>query len=263
MTSGIVADRAPVGSLEHDRAACSLDRALGDEPAAAPERRTETASGAHAGRSRSTWPRIAIGVAAVAIVAVAAFLFLGGDDGTLLPGGDDGPSEFSFDLRKVRAVPVGDRSAAQLQDEADQAAEAVKATMDRLYVAAFVDEDAWGSYDDAFALFQGPAVDGAREDVDALTLGATAADDYEGVADPAGTLEVTVLTNERDAAVTAIALVRFHADAELSAGGSSRVTSEGSFFLRPTDDGWLIFGYRVDREAEAAASPSPTGEASP
>lgn len=209
------------------------------------------------------WPRIAIGVAVVAIVAVGAVLLLGGDDGSLLPGGDEGPSEFSFDLRRVRAVPVGDRPAAQLQDEADEAAEAVKATMDRLYFSAFVDEGAWGSYEDAFALFQGPAVDGAREDVDALTLGTAATDEYAGVADPAGTLQVTVLTNERDAAVTAIALVTFHVDAELSTGGSSRVTSEGSFFLRPTDEGWLIFGYRVDRESEAAASPSPTGEASP
>lgn len=210
------------------------------------------------------WQRIAIGVAVLAIVAVAAVLLLGGDEGSLLPGGDDeGPSEFGFELRRVRAVPVGDRPAAQLQDEADEAADAVKVTMDRLYFAAFVDEDAWGSYDDAFALFLGPAVDGAREDVDALTLGAAAADDYEGLADPAGTLQVTVLTNERDAAVTAIARVTFRADAELSTGGSSRVTSDGSFFLRPTDEGWLIFGYRVDREAEAAASPSPTAEASP
>lgn len=209
------------------------------------------------------WTRIAAGVAVLALVVVAA-VFLLGDGGSLLPGGDDETSSaFSFDLRVVRAAPISDRSPTQLQDEAEEAAEAVKDTMDHLYFSAFVDEGAWGSYDDAFALFLGPAADGARDDTEALTLGSTAGDDYDSLSDPSGTLHVVVLTNARDVAVSAVARVAFRARATLAEGGSTRVTSRGAFFLRPGADGWRIFAYDIDRGEEERAQGSPTTEATP
>ena len=211
------------------------------------------------------WPRVAAGVAVLALVVVAAFLLLG-DGGSILPdGSDEGPGGFSFDLGRVRAAPLSDRPAAQLQDEAEEAADAVKATMDQLYFSAYVDRDAWGAYDDAFALFLGPAAGGAREDVDSLTLGSGAPQEYDGLLDPTGTLQVVVLTDDRDVAISAIARVVFHADAELtSAGGATRITSKGAFFLRPGNEGWRIFAYRIDRnEQDAAASPTPSGEVTP
>jgi hypothetical protein len=247
--------------LEPPRTPCSLDRALADEPAAAPERRSRTERGEDATRRRQLWQRIAAGVGVLALVAVAAFFLLGGGDG-VLPG-DDGPTGFSFDLGRVRAAPIADRTPAQLQGEADEAAEAVKETMDRLYFSTFVDDEAWGAYEDAFALFQGPASGSAQEDLDVLTLGANAATDYESLADPTGTLRVVVLTNDRDVAVSAVARVEFRAEATLTGGGSTTITSAGAYWLRPSDEGWRIFAYRVSRDERQASSPSASAEDSP
>jgi hypothetical protein len=239
-------------------------RALDDEPAAAPERRSRTERGADdVARRRTMWKRIAVGVAVLALAAVAAFLLLG-DGGSLLPGGEDeGPAGFSFELGRVRAAPISERSPSDLQDEADEAADAVKATMDELYFAAYVDRDAWGSYDDAFSLFLGAAADGAREDVDVLTLGSDAPEEYDSLVEPAGTLQVVVLTDDDDVAIGAVARVRFLAEAERTAGGSARITSRGAFFLRPGQEGWRIYAYRIDRNEQDAASPSPTEGATP
>ena len=204
------------------------------------------------------WTRIGAGVAVLALLIVAGVFLLGGGVSPG-PGPDEGPTAFSFDLKRVKAAPVTDRTPTDLQGEADTAADAVKATMDRFYFDAYVDPEAWGAYDAAFALLQDPAATTAESDSNVLTLGATAAEDYEALEGPSGTLNVVVLTNEEDAAVSAIARVVFHADARLSAGGATRITSTGSYFLRPGDEGWSIFGYSVDRnEKEAPSSPSPS-----
>jgi hypothetical protein len=195
----------------------------------------------------------------LAIVAIAGVLLFGGG-GSLLP--NDVDSSFSFELRRVEAATLIDRAPAELQDEAEEASAQVKETMDALYSAAFVDRSAWGSYEDAFAQFDGSAAESARADVDVLTLGSSASEEYRAIASPAGTVTIVVLTDRRDAPVTAIARVEFHADAELDAGGASRITSRGAYFLRPTGDGWRIFAYSIDRDEEPTASATPTGTAS-
>jgi hypothetical protein len=249
--------------LERPRTACSLDRALTDQPPAAPERPSRTDRAGDAERRRTLWLRIAGGVAVLALLVVAG-IFLLGDGDSDGPGvdGDLGPTGFSFELKRAKAAPTSDLKPADLQDEADEAAEAIKATMDHFYFEAYVNRDAWGTYEDAFALLQDPAAASAGTDTDVLTLGTTAPENYEAVQTPAGTLNVVVLTNEKDVAVTAIARVVFRMNAQLAAGGTTRITSTGSYFLRPADEGWAIFAYRVDRnEQEAAPEPSPTAEA--
>jgi hypothetical protein len=247
--------------LERPRTACTLDRALTDQPPAAPERTSRTDDAGDAERRRTLWLRIAGGVAVLALLVVAG-IFLLGDGG---PGGPDvgdlGPTGFSFELKRAKAAPISDRKPVDLQDEADEAAEDVKATMDHFYFEAYVNRDAWGSYEDAFALLQDPAAASAGSDAEVLTLGTSAGENYEAVEEPAGNLNVVVLTNEEDVAVTAIARVVFRMNAQLTAGGTTRITSTGSYFLRPADEGWAIFAYRVDRNEREASEPSPTTEA--
>jgi len=247
--------------LERPRTACSLDRALTDRPPAAPERPSRTDRVGDAERRRTLWLRIAAGVAVLALLVVVGIFLLGDGDSGPDDVGDLGPTGFSFELKRAKATPITDLKPVDLQDEADEAAEAIKATMDHFYFEAYVNRDAWGSYEDAFALLQDPAAASAGSDADALTLGTTAPEDYEAVDAPAGTLTVVVLTNEKDAAVSAIARVVFRINAQLAAGGTTRVTSKGSYFLRPADEGWVIFAYRVDRDEREASEPSPTAEA--
>lgn len=236
-----------------------------DERAAAPERPSRTDRADAAARRRALLLRIAGGLGVLILLVVAGLLFLN-KGSSILPGSNDrGPTSFSFDLKQVRASPITDQKPAALQAEADEAAEAVKATMDRFYFEAYVDRAAWGGgdYDEAFALVQDPAAASAETDAGVLTLGTTAPQDYEAVGSPKGTLSVVVLTNEEDVAVTAIARVVFRVRTELKGGGATRIVSTGAFFLRPGDEGWSIFAYRVDRNEEPGQpSKSPTAEAS-
>jgi hypothetical protein len=227
-----------------------------EPPAPAPPRRAERA--ANGSSRRSPWPFVAAGVAVLAMVVIGGLLLL--RDGSSFVG--EPASLFSFELRRVKAATVTDRAPAELQDEAEEAAGRVRETMDALYSAAFVDETAWGSYEDAFVLFDASATEQAVADADVLTLGSSASERYRGLASPAGTLTIVVLTDRRDAPVTAIARVEFHADAQLDAGGATRITSRGAYFLRPAADGWRIFAYSIDRDDEPTASTSPTETAS-
>lgn len=206
--------------------------------------------------------RVAGGVGVLALVVVAGLLLLNKGGSGPPTDGTEGPTSFSFALKGAKASPITDRKPVDLQAEADEAADAVKATMDRFYFEAYVDRDAWGTYDGAFELVQDPAAGSVEADADVLTLGATAPQDYRSIEAPKGTLNVVVLTNDENVAVTAIARVVFHVETQLTAGGATRITSKGAFFLRPGDEGWSIFAYRVDRdEEEAEPSASPTAEA--
>ncbi|HZB01878.1 MAG TPA: hypothetical protein VE800_07200 [Actinomycetota bacterium] len=231
-----------------------------DQPPASPERSSPADRDDDDERRRALWLRIGAGVAVLALLVVAGIFLLGDGGPGVGPGEDLGPTGFSFELKRAKASPVTEQMPVDLQDVADEAAEAVKATMDHFYFGAYVNRDAWGSYEEAFALLQDPAASNADADTDVLTIGTTASEDYESVEEPAGTLNVLVLTNEEDVAISAIARVVFRMDAQLAAGGTTRITSTGSYFLRPGDEAWEIFAYSVDRNEEGSAVPSATAE---
>ena len=96
-----------------------------------------------------------------------------------------------------------------------------------------------------------------------LTLGSTANDDFEALDEASGTLTVSVLTDAKDAPVSAVARVEFEATVEAQGGGTStQVVSIGSFFLRQVEGEWRIFAYEVDREDVEAEATSPSGSPS-
>ncbi len=188
---------------------------------------------------------------------------LSGGKVPLIDGGPAGPGEFSFQLGKVLATPISRTPRSELNDVAREAGAGVKETMDELYFRAFVDEGSWGDYGAAFELFEGGAVERAGSDADVLTLGTTANDDFEALDEASGTLTVSVLTDAKDAPVSAIAQVEFEATVEAQGGGSAtQIVSVGSYFLRQVDGAWRIFAYQVDRDDVEVAAPSPSGSPS-
>jgi hypothetical protein len=206
--------------------------------------------------------RIAVAVGGVAVVAIAAILLSGGTV-PLIDAGPDGPDGFSFQLGKVQATTISRTPRSELNDVAREAGAGVKETMDQLYFRAFVDQGSWGDYEAAFELFDGGAAARAGSDADVLTLGATANDDFAALDEASGTLTVSVLTDAKDAPVSAVAQVEFEATVEAQGGGSAtQVVSVGSFFLREVDGTWRIFAYQVDRNDVEAAAPSPSGSPS-
>ena len=196
------------------------------------------------------------------MVAVAAILLSGGKV-PLIDRGSDGPDEFSFQLGKVQATTISSTPRSELNDVARQAGAGVKETMDELYFLAFVDQGSWGDYEAAFELFEGRAATSAGSDAEVLTLGSTASDEFEALDGASGTLTVSVLTDAKDAPVSAIAQVEFEATVQARGGGTStQVVSIGSFFLRQVEGAWRIFAYEVDREDVEAAATSPSGSPS-
>jgi hypothetical protein len=196
------------------------------------------------------------------VVAIAAILLSGGEV-PLIDGGPDGANGFSFQLGKVQATTISRTPRSELNDVARQAGVDVKETMDELYFRAFVDQGSWGDYEAAFELFEGRAAASAGSDAEVLTLGSTASDDFEAIDEASGTLTVSVLTDAKDAPVSAVAQVEFEATAEAQGGGPSmQVVSVGSFFLREVNGAWRIFAYEVDREDVEAVATSPSGSPS-
>lgn len=191
---------------------------------------------------------------------IGGFLLFGGGK-SLIPD-HVGPGEFAFRLANVQASPMTLTPPPELKDTARKAGVGIKETMDELYFRAFVDTGSWGDYGAAFELFDGEAQTRAEADVDVLTLGPTAKDDFETIEAPSGILTIVVLTNKKDAPATAIAEVQFQADAQGKDDTTTQISSIGSFFLRQVDGAWRIYAYRVDREDQAAAAPSPTGSPS-
>jgi hypothetical protein len=195
------------------------------------------------------------------VLGVGGYLLLGGDVPGV-PGEPDGPNGFGFDLGNVQASPITDTPPSQLLETARRAATGVKDTMDELYFRAFVDPGSWGDYGAAFELFDGETAARAEADVEVLTLGPTANERFERLRAPGGTLTIAVLTDAKDAPVTAVAEVRFLANAERTDGTATEISSIGAYFLREVDGAWRIFAYRVDRDDRAVEAASPTGSPS-
>ena len=204
---------------------------------------------------------IVVGLVLV-VAIVAGVLLLRGGDLPGLDGGPTGPREFAFTLGNVVPNPITDTPPASLRDAADEAGDDVTATMDELFFRAFVDTDSWGDYAGAFAMFDGAAAERAQADAAVLTLGLDANEVYDAIEDATGRLRIAVLMDRKDAPVTAVATVEFVADAERKDGGTTEIRSTGSFFLRRVDGEWRVFAYRVDRDDEAAATPSASGSPS-
>ena len=206
--------------------------------------------------------RAAVAIGVVAVLVIGGFLLFGGDV-PLISRHPAGPGEFSFHLGNVQASPITDTPPSELKGTAREAGTGIKETMDELYFRAFVDTGSWSDYGAAYELFDGEARPRAEADVDVLTLGPTAQDDFEALSDPNGSLTIAVLTDNKDAPVTAVAEVQFEATAEAEGGRTStEIVSVGSYFLRQVDGVWRIFAYRVDRDDETVGGPSPTGSPS-
>jgi hypothetical protein len=204
------------------------------------------------------------GIAAVAVLGGGAYLLLSGGKVEIPFVDSPPPVTFTFDDVTVAAAPTSTNKGSLPERRADKAGEQVATVLNSLYTVAYVEDDYWGDYGDAWSLFEDDAAQQAESDLPTLTLGPQAGDLYEKVAaSPSSTLAITVLTDRRDQPISAIAQVVFEAEAKLRGGGASAITSEGSFFLRPSGDEWLIYAYEVDRNEEETAPSSPSAEASP
>lgn len=211
---------------------------------------------------------IVVPVALIVVGAVAFFVLRGGDAGGGIFGGDGGNEAIpTLELRTTKTIAVSTTatSAKKLEAPASAVAKKVTDAMNRLYTAAFLDPANWrdDSYDGVWAMFDQSARASAQQGVDTLTLGSSAGDTYDSVAEPKGKVEVKVLMNEDDQPATAVAIVQFTAIATGKDGTETLVVSEGQYFLNAVSGGWAIYSYSVGRDDhEIIPEPGPSGSPS-
>ncbi len=224
------------------------------------------------GRSQKTAQRSTVARNRLIVGGVVALLLVGGGVYLATRGGNPlidipvlgAPAHevpaFAFELGKTSIEPMTLDGRDAQSEAADQTADTVKASLDEMYVVAFLDPDTWGDTGEIEDFFTGEAADQLEGDEAAITLGIDASDTYEYVSEPEGQLEVRVLTNENGSRI-AQADVTFRALAEHTDGTYTTVTSTATYFFVKDGDAWRIQSYRVDRNEKAAEAPSPTAAA--
>ena len=201
--------------------------------------------------------------------AVAFFVLRGseGGGGGIFGGGGGNDTIPTLELRITKTIAVSTTAtpAKKLKAGASSIAKKVTDAMNRLYTAAFLDPGNWrdNSYDDVWAMFDQGARAAAQQEVEAVTLGSTAGDVYNKVAEPIGKIEVRVLMNENDQPATAVAIVDFTATATGKDGTKTLVVSTGQYFLKEVSGNWAIYSYSVRREDHPIVpTPGPSGSPS-
>ncbi|MBI4260660.1 MAG: hypothetical protein HY658_08855 [Actinobacteria bacterium] len=201
--------------------------------------------------------RLAVPVALAAALAAAgvlAYRWVQGPVPVRSVGGSDeieepaaGPS-FDFELSSVTQEATGSARIASADLRA--AARGIRTTLSELYREAFLDPANWAgqTFDEAWALFDVDAVGAARAEAATLTIGPDAAG-FEAIEVLEGSIQVSVLAGDDGSPFTAVALVTFSAEAVGADGVRVPVKSEGEFLLRPSDRGWLIYGWDLSRGA--------------
>lgn len=192
-------------------------------------------------------------------VAVLVILLLRGGDVPILGGDDEPVPEFDFTVKRSVAVPTAiDADVAALTPQAETIATEISPMLDDLYTNAFIDPSNWrdGDYEEVFAAFAPDAVSAAEQNVDTLTLGTTAGDDFESVDPRKGFLTYEVLFDHDGNPDTAVAAVRFTALGERTNGTFVEIVSDGQYFLQEID-GWKITAFDVRRSDAETEPPSP------
>jgi len=160
-----------------------------------------------------------------------------------------GVEPFIFSVSSVTPIAELPGEATSLSDPAGTAADLVSATLSDFYEAAFLDPRNWrsASYEPAWTAFAPQAVEAGRLSVDTLTAGSDAAGRFVDIRSVSGHLAVEVLIDADNQATLAVATVHFTAEARASDGSVTRLGSVGRFTLAPSDSGWKIISFRVDR----------------
>ncbi|MEX2458184.1 MAG: hypothetical protein WD770_04295 [Actinomycetota bacterium] len=172
----------------------------------------------------------------------------GAEPGPVSPTTVGGDHPVEFELRTGR-VSVRSVAAEVSREGIDAATEGVHATVQALYMGAFVDPARWdgGAFPDAFQGFEKGAAERARRDLDALTLGSVAGE-LEWVEPSTGRYSIVFLLDGQNRPVTAVAGVVFRGIGHLKDGETVSISNGADLFLRPVDGAWRVFSYTASTQ---------------
>jgi hypothetical protein len=211
--------------------------------------------GSHRAGRGVRWPVVGGAILALAVVAVAAWFLVskGGQANEV--------ADFEFELGKVGGSALADRAP---EGALDEAAEQVRETLDAMYVIGFVDPAKWkgGTFPDIYDAFTADAEAKVHEDLANLTVG----DDAPKIdtVDPvSGRLSVRFLVDDELNLVAASAHAIFAANALATDGGNVAIQHDGTYYMEPEGDRWLISAYEVNGIVTRVEQPLPDPDATP
>jgi len=137
---------------------------------------------------------------------------------------------------------------AKVRNRARDVAARIKDVIQRVYTFAFLDTRRTRSR--LLDIFVGEARRKFRTHPQIVALG-SAARRLAGLRQQHSTLRVRTLFSPNNHPVTSLAVAEFRARGRLRAGGRLLVRNHGTFFLRPGEHGWVIYGFEVRRQDRA------------
>jgi hypothetical protein len=218
--------------------------------------------------SRKKRRPLAVFAVPVVLVVLGAGLLLflgGGTDAIPIIGNVAGPDDTvpPFDFKEKKSVGVGTTAGFDKDAAAAQAAQVgtdITPLIDDLFTNAFLDPTNWraGDYEEILDAFSESARMSAQQQLEAITLGATAGDVFETVQPDKGSLEYRVLFDEDGTPGTAVVKYRFYALGERKDGTYLAIVSHGQLFLQD-EGGWRITAFRFLRNDVETEPPVATG----
>jgi hypothetical protein len=204
----------------------------------------------------------------VLAIAVGAYLAISGgssESSTSAPPTTSAATPpFAFRVDDAIGVPSTDIAAKKLRTATAHVADSAAKTMSGLYAAAFLDPANWqsGAYDPVWSYFDPRSAPSAKRDVEDLTAGTNAGDDFETITPSRSKLDVKVLFDDHNKPAAYSAQVLFTANAANADGAGTRLYSAGTYFLQPAGNEWRITSFDVrrnDRGLEAKQTSAPSG----
>ena len=204
---------------------------------------------------------IGIGVGVAVALAIGAFFIFGKSSGSTDGSnvtGSVSPSGFAFAAAKSTGISAA-AGADQKKVNKTAAPVAVEVTsqLNTLFGEGFVNETNWkaGKYDTALTVFDAPALTAAQQQIEVLTAGASAGATYSAIVAGDNQLNIQVLVDKRNSAISAVAVFKFAALATAKDGSSVMLQSKGQFIFANVGGTWKIVSFNVTRD-DAAASPT-------
>jgi hypothetical protein len=239
---------------------------LRDTVPTSPERAQKTVD-----RSTVARRRVVVGIV-VALVVIGGlwFLFGRGDKSPLQAIGIGSPPPPVPTFQFTNVVPKYEALQAQLSKEKLQkAAKHAAPTIDKATAvflqSGYVNPDGWGDSGSINGYFTDDAKAQVDANVDTLTLGKNASDQFDTFTPnkKGNTVKVTALIDGNYNVTRAAAEFTFKGKAANSDGTSSKVTVTGTLFFVPDGSGnWKIESFHVNRVEQPHKAPSASASAS-
>jgi hypothetical protein len=236
---------------------------LRDTVPTTPERAQKTTD-----RSTVARRRIVVGII-VALVVLGGlwFLFGRGKDSVIPIGGSSEPPvptfQFSNVVTKFEALQAH-LAKAKLEKTAKHATPTIEKATREFLQAGYVNPDGWGDSGSINGFFTDDAKAQVDANVDTLTLGKNASDQFDTFTPnkKGNNVKVTALIDGNLNVTRAAAEFTFKGKAANSDGTSSKVTVTGTLFFVPDGSDWKIESFHVNRVEQPHKAPPASTSAS-